>query len=72
MYHNDILLTCEKYSRNFSYFEILNYTFKKQPSVVPSKKVFLTTSQNLQESTCVRISILIKLHASGLKPAMLL
>ena len=38
MYHNDILLTCVKHSRNFSYFEILNYTFKKQPSDCSIKK----------------------------------
>ena len=36
------------------------------------KKVFLITSQNSQENTCARISSLIKLQASGLRPATLL
>ena len=31
------------------------------------KKVFLEISKNLQENTCVRVSFLIKLQASGLK-----
>ena len=34
------------------------------------KKVFLKTSQNSQEITCVRVSFLIKLQARG--PAILL
>ena len=36
------------------------------------KQVFLETSQNSQESTCARVSFLIKLQASGLRPATLL
>ena len=32
------------------------------------KKVFLEISQNSQENTCARVSFLIKLQASGLKP----
>ena len=31
------------------------------------KKVFLETSQNSQENTCVRVSFLLKLQASGLQ-----
>ena len=31
------------------------------------EKVFLEISQNSQENTCARVSILIKLQASGLK-----
>ena len=31
------------------------------------KKVFLEISQNSQESTCARVSVLIKLQASGLQ-----
>ena len=31
------------------------------------EKVFLQISQNSQENTCVRVSILIKLRASGLQ-----
>ena len=34
---------------------------------VPQKKVFLEISQNSQESTCARVSVLIKLQASGLR-----
>ena len=30
------------------------------------KKVLLEISQNLQENICARVSVLIKLHASGL------
>ena len=36
------------------------------------KKVFLDISQNSQENTCVKVSFLIKLQASGLRPATLL
>ena len=36
------------------------------------EKVFLEISQNSQEDTCVRVSFLIKLQASGLRPATLL
>ena len=36
------------------------------------KKVFLEISGNSQESTCAKISFLIKLHASGLRPSILL
>ena len=36
------------------------------------KKVFLKISQNSQENTCARVSFLIKLQASGLRPATLL
>ena len=32
------------------------------------KKVFLEISQNSQENTCPRVSFLIKLQASGLRP----
>ena len=32
-----------------------------------AEKVFLTISQNLQENTCARVSILIKLQAWGLQ-----
>ena len=39
--------------------------FAKKCSV---KKVFLEISQNSQEDTSTRVSILIKLHASGLQP----
>ena len=31
------------------------------------KKVFLENSQNSQESTCARVSILVKLRASGMQ-----
>ena len=36
------------------------------------KKLFLEISQNPQENTCARDSFLIKLQASGLRPANLL
>ena len=36
------------------------------------KKEFLKISQNSQEKTCVRVSFLIKLQNSGLRPATLL
>ena len=36
------------------------------------KKVFLEISQNSQENTCARVSFLIKLQTSGLRPATLL
>ena len=36
------------------------------------KKVFLEISQNSQENTCARVSLLIKLQALGLRPATLL
>ena len=36
------------------------------------KKVFLEIVQNSQENTCVGVSFLIKLQASGLRPATLL
>ena len=36
------------------------------------KKVFLEISQNSQENTCARVSFLIKLQVSGLRPATLL
>ena len=36
------------------------------------KKVFLEISQNSQESTCVGVSFLMKLQASGLRPPTLL
>ena len=36
------------------------------------KNVFLEISQNSQENTCARVSFLIKLQASGLRPATLL
>ena len=36
------------------------------------KKVFLEISQNSQENTCARVSFLIKLQASGLRPATVL
>ena len=36
------------------------------------KMVFLEISQNFQENTCARVSFLIKLQASGLRPATLL
>ena len=36
------------------------------------EKVFLKIQQNLQENTCARVSFLIKLQASGLRPAALL
>ena len=35
--------------------------------VVLLEKVFLKISQNPQENTCVRVSFLIKLYASGLQ-----
>ena len=36
------------------------------------KEVFLEISQNSQENTCTRVSFLIKLQASGLRPATVL
>ena len=39
---------------------------------VLQKNVFLEISQNSQENTCVRVSFLIKLQTSGLRPATLL
>ena len=38
---------------------------QKQPPEVFSKKLFLKSSQNSQEKTCVKVSILIKLQASA-------
>ena len=35
------------------------------------KKVFLEISQNSQESTCARVSFLVKLQAWGLRPKSL-
>ena len=47
--------------------------FQKQPpEVFYEKKVFLEISQNSQKNTCVRVTFLIKLQASGLTPATLL
>ena len=39
----------------------------RTPKVFNVKKVFLEISQNLQESTCARVSFLIKLQALGLR-----
>ena len=36
------------------------------------KKVFLEISQNSQEKACARVSFLIKLQASGIRPVTLL
>ena len=36
------------------------------------KKVFLEISQNSEENTCVRVSFLIKLQASGRLPLQIL
>ena len=49
--------------------------YQHSEAVVPRcsvKKVFLEISQNSQEKTCTRVSFLIKLQASGLRPATLL
>ena len=37
----------------------------------PIKKLFLEISQNSKENTCVRVSFLIKLQASGLRTPFL-
>ena len=40
---------------------------KQPPEVFYKEKVFLEISQNSQESTCIRVSFLMKLQALGLQ-----
>ena len=46
-----------------------NYTSNTEAATtgVPEKKVFLKISQNSQKNTCARVSLLIKVQASGLQ-----
>ena len=44
---------------------IVTLCFQKQPPEVFYKKVFLEISQNSQENTCTRVSLLIKLQVWG-------
>ena len=53
-----------------SYFHYQFFSQKYPESVIQKwsvKKAFLKTSQNSQENTCVDVSFLIKLQASGLQ-----
>ena len=70
------LTTNELTGENLIIDENIDNNHIHQPEATTSgvlwKKVFLEMSQNSQENTCARVSFLIKLQASGLRPATLL
>ena len=55
------------YNTSIKYFSKLSDLPEAVAQMCSIKKVFLEISQNSQENTCARVSLLIKLQASGLQ-----
>ena len=71
--NNNTIINVKSFWKHFLYFR---GTIKRITEAVAQmfsvKKVFLEISQNSQENTCARISLLIKLQVTSATPATLL